>query len=126
MQAVEHAVRHGLAYTHAGDAHHHVVEAFQVLDVDRGPDVDAGVQQFHHILPAPLVAAARRVAMGQFVHQHQCGMPGQHGVQVHLLQGVAVVGHFLQRQLRQAFQQRLGIGAAMGFHQAHHQVDAAT
>jgi hypothetical protein len=71
VQAVEHAIRHGLADAHAGDAHHHVVEAFQMLDVDRGPDVDAGVQQLHHILPAPLVAAAGCVAMGQFVHQHR-------------------------------------------------------
>ncbi|KWX81640.1 hypothetical protein AWW74_12955 [Streptococcus pneumoniae] len=63
MQAVEHAIRHGLAYAYAGDAHHHVIEAFQMLDVDRGPDVDAGVQQLHHILPAPLVAAAGCIAM---------------------------------------------------------------
>ncbi len=125
VQAVEHAVGHGLADAHAGDPHHHVVEAFQMLDVDRGPDVDAGVQQLHHILPAPLMAAARRVAMGQFIHQHQRRMPCQHGVQVHLLQGMAVIGHVLQRQLRQALQQGLGIGASMGFHQAHHQVDAA-
>ena len=125
VQAVEHTVRHGLADAHAGDAHHHIVEAFQMLDVDRGPDVDAGVQQLHHILPAPLVAAARRIAVGQFVHQHQRRMPCEHGIQIHLLQRVAVVGHFLQRQLRQAFQQCLGIGTAMGFHQAHHQVDTA-
>ncbi len=125
VQPIEHAIRHGLADAHAGDAHHHIVEAFQMLDVDRGPDVDAGVQQLHHILPAPLMAAARCIAVGQFIHQHQRRMPCQHGIQVHLLQGVAVVGHFLQRQLRQALQQGLGVGAAMGFHQPHHQVHAA-
>ncbi len=125
VQAVEHPIRHGLAHAYAGDAHHHVIEAFQMLDVDRGPDVDAGVQQLHHILPAPLVAAAGCIAMGQFVHQHQRRMPCEHGIQVHLLQGMAVVGHILQRQLWQPLQQRLGIGTAMGFHQPDHQVDAA-
>ena len=35
-------VRYGLAHPHMGDLRDHVVEAFDVLDVDRGLDVDAG------------------------------------------------------------------------------------
>jgi hypothetical protein len=37
---------------------HDVVEALQVLDVEGGVDVDAGVQQLLHVLPAAFVAAA--------------------------------------------------------------------
>ena len=39
---VEHGVGHGLAHPHLGDLLHDVVEAFEMLDVERGPDVDAG------------------------------------------------------------------------------------
>ena len=39
--AVEHLVRHGLAHPHMRDLRDHVVEAFDVLDVDGGVDVDA-------------------------------------------------------------------------------------
>ncbi|MDR6236653.1 hypothetical protein QE440_004394 [Pseudomonas psychrotolerans] len=35
-------VRHGFPYLHSGDVAHLVVETFQVLDIDRGVDVDAG------------------------------------------------------------------------------------
>ena len=38
----EHQVRHRLALAHAGDLPDHVDQALQVLDVERGPDVDAG------------------------------------------------------------------------------------
>ena len=38
---VEHAVRQGLPDPHAGDAADDVVQAFQMLDVERGPDIDA-------------------------------------------------------------------------------------
>jgi len=40
----------------------HVVDAFDVLHVDRGVDVDAGGQQFAHVLPTLGVAAE---ALGQ-------------------------------------------------------------
>ena len=40
--AVENRIRHGLAHAHVRDLRDHVVQAFDVLDVDRGIDVDAG------------------------------------------------------------------------------------
>ena len=85
-QAVEHDVGHGLADAHAGDAVHDVVEAFQVLDVDRGVDVDAGVEQFDHVLPAALVAAAGDVAMREFVDQRDRGLAREQRVEVEFLQ----------------------------------------
>jgi hypothetical protein len=39
--AVEHRIRHGFPHPHMGDLRHHIVEAFDVLDVDRGGHVDA-------------------------------------------------------------------------------------
>ena len=39
--AVEHGVGHGFAHAHMGDLRDNVVEAFDVLDIDGGIDVDA-------------------------------------------------------------------------------------
>ena len=125
VQAVEHRIGHGLADPHAGDAHDHVVEAFQMLDVDRGPHIDAGIEQLHHILPAPLVPAAGHIAVGQLVHQHQGGATCEHRIQVHFFQCVLLVLALQQRHLRQARQQRRGLGAAVGFHQPDYYIHAA-
>ncbi len=62
----------------------HVVQAFDVLDVQRGVDVDAGGQQFLDIQIALGMAAAGRVGVRQFIHQHQSRAAGQDRVQVHL------------------------------------------
>ena len=40
---IEDRVRHRLAHAHVGDLRHHVVQALDVLDVDGGVDVDAGL-----------------------------------------------------------------------------------
>jgi hypothetical protein len=124
MQAVQHAIGHGLADADAGDPQHLVIEAFQVLDVDRRPDVDPCIQQLHHILPAPLVAAARRIAMRQFIHQHQRGAPLHDGIQVHLFELPVAVGNLPAFNHRQALQQGLGFGTPVGFDHADHQVHA--
>src|SRR6202008_1647982 len=68
-QAVAQDVRHRLADPPAGDPGDDVVEAFQVLDVNGGVDVDAGIEHFDHVLPAAFVAAAGHVAVRQLVDQ---------------------------------------------------------
>ncbi len=123
-QPVEHRIGHRLADPDAGDAVHDVVEAFQVLDVHRAVDVDALVQQFQNVLPAPFVAAAGCVAMGQFVDQHDTGLALYDGIQVHLVQPVALVLDLPTRDQLMAVDQRRRFTAPMGFHHADHQVDA--
>ena len=83
---VQQAVGHGLPHDDAGDLGHHVVQALEMLDVDRGVDVDAGGQQLLHILPALLVARAGGVGVGQFVHQGDLRLAGQDRVEIHLRQ----------------------------------------
>ena len=81
-----HGVGHGLALLDAGDLLDHVVERLEVLDVDRGDDVDAGGEQLLDVRPALGVAGAGDVGVGQLVDQRDLGRPGQHGVEVHLLE----------------------------------------
>ena len=73
---VHHPVRHGFANADAGDVPHLVVEAFQVLDVHGGEDVDAGVEQCVHVLPAFGVVAAGDVAVGELIHHGDGGLAG--------------------------------------------------
>ena len=47
---LKHAVGHGFPHPDAGDAFDDVVQAFQMLDVQRGQDVDAGFEDFLHVL----------------------------------------------------------------------------
>ena len=84
--AVEHAVRHRLAHPDAGDLGDDVVQALEVLDVHRGPDVDAGRQQLLDVLPALRVPAAGRVAVGELVDQRQLRAAREQRVEVHLLE----------------------------------------
>ena len=80
-----------------------VVEAFQMLDVQGRDHVNAGRQDFLHILVALSVSASRHVGVGQFVDQGHGRPPGQHGVQIHLFDLDAPVFPDDPRQDLQAF-----------------------
>ncbi len=67
---LQHLVGQRLAHLNAGDARHHVVQALDVLNVERGVNVDAGGQQVFNVLIALFVAAAGDVGVRQFVDQH--------------------------------------------------------
>jgi hypothetical protein len=99
--AGEGEVGDGLALAHPGDLPDHVHQALEVLDVQRGPDVDAGGQQLVDVLPAFRVARAGGVGVGVFVDQQQLGPPRQRLVEVEFEHLAAAVfqrpaGHHLQ------------------------------
>ena len=75
IRTIENGIGHDLAHAHARDLRDDVVEALDVLDVDRGVDVDAGIQQLLHILVALGVAAARQIGVGELVDQDQARTP---------------------------------------------------
>ncbi len=122
---VQHGVRDGFANPDAGDARHLVVQAFQMLHVQRAPHIDACFQQFLHILPAFGVAQAGGVGVGQLVHQQQLRVAGQGGVEVELLQRLAAIRHGVPWQNLKFADFLQGAGAAMGFDQPGHYVQPA-
>ena len=124
VRLVDHMVGQGLAHPHRRDLRDHVVQALEVLDVQRRIDVDAGGQQLLDILVALVVPAARRVGVGQLVHQHQLRLARQDGVDVHLVQGAIAVRHLLARHDLEAVEQRFGLGALVGLDDADDDVDA--
>ena len=114
VSLLQHPVRQGFAHLHASDAAHLVIEAFQVLDVDRGEHVDAGGEQFLDVLPALFMTAAGSIAVGQFVHQHQLGCGCQQPVEVHLFELHAAILRAQHGLLRQPVEQCFGLGPTMG------------
>ena len=101
-------VGHGLPLRHAGDLLDDVVERLEVLDVDRGDDVDAGVEQLLDVLPALGVAAARARWCGPARRPARPrGGARQHRVDVHLGE-LASRGSsmYLRRDDLQALEQR--------------------
>ena len=110
IRLFQHRIGQRFAHDDAGDALHHVVEALDVLDVERGVDVDARFEQFHDILPALGMAHARRVGVGQLVNEDQRGMALQGGVEIEFLQPDIFVFDEVVRQQFHAEQEGFGIG----------------
>ena len=71
---VEHRVRHRLPDADAGDAADDVVQAFEVLDVERRVDVDARVEQLLDVVPALGMARAFGVGVRQLVDEDERGL----------------------------------------------------
>jgi hypothetical protein len=90
-----------------------IVQALDVLDVQRGVDVDAGGEQVLDVLVTLFVAAARDVGMRKFIDEHQLGLALQHAVDVHLAEIAAAIENLLARHDLQPAQQRFRLSPAM-------------
>ena len=94
-------VRDRLALDRAGDLVDDVVERLEVLDVDGGDHVDAGVEHLLDVLPALLVLGPRDVGVRVLVDEGHVRSASQYGSEIHLQQRRAAVldrspGHDLQ------------------------------
>jgi hypothetical protein len=89
--AFEDGIGNGLADHHPGDPGDGISAAFEVLNIERRVDIDAGVQEFGYILMPPHVPAARGVGMGEFIHEHQTGPASEDLINIRLLQGPLAV-----------------------------------
>ena len=120
----QHAVGEPLLDLHAGGPLDLVVEALQVLDVDRRDHVDARPEQLLDVLVALRVAAAGGVGVCQLVDQADGRAPGQDRVEVHLAEGDAPVLDLPGRDDLQVADLLGGLGAAVGLDDADRHVDA--
>ncbi len=113
---VEDGVGHRLAHAHPGDLRDHVVQALEVLHVERGEDVDARVEQLLHVLPPLHVARSRRVRVGELVDEEQLGLSRERSVEVELVQLDAAVLHLAPREQLQAHEQRPRVVPSVRLH----------
>ena len=121
--ALEKAVGNGLADDGVGGTIDGIVQRLEVLDVDRGHHVDAGVEQLEHIFVALAVLAAGDVGVGQLVDHHGVGMTLEDGVDIHFLQFDAAVGNDAQGNDFEIANARLGFFAAVRFNEPDDHID---
>ena len=95
-----------------------------MLHIDRGIDIDPGLEQLLHILIALCMPAALGIIVGQFVHQDQGRLSPQRSVQIKFFQLDAPVVDHLTRQNFQPVQQGQRIRPGVLLHIAHHHIDA--
>ena len=114
-------IGHGLAYRHAGDLRDDVIQALDMLDVERRlVDVDPRRQNLRDVLVPLRVPRARRICVRQLIDDREFGGRGEHGVQVELLELDAAVLHPPARQNLEPLQQDLGLRPAVGLDVGQH------
>jgi hypothetical protein len=118
-------VGHRLLLAHPGDLLDDVVDALQVLDVDRGEHGDPGGQQPLDVLPALLVARAGDVGVRELVDERDLWRAGEDRVHVELGELAAAVDDRTPRHDLEADQQRVGPGPLVRLDQADDDVGAA-
>ncbi|MCY1165432.1 hypothetical protein D9M73_53380 [compost metagenome] len=124
IRIVQHRVRYRLMHPDAGDGAHRAIEAFQMLNIQRRPDIDAGLQQFLHVLPAFGMARALDVTVRQLIHQQHPRLARQRSVQVKLLEQSPPVRHIAQRQGLKPRQQFCRVVTAVCFDHSHQHITA--
>ena len=120
----QHDVGHRLADDDAGDARDDVGEAFEMLDIERRPDIDARVEQFFDILPALRMPAFGRVGVGELVDDDELGPAFQRGVEVEFLDLAPCIVDDAARQDFEAAQSAPRVGAPVRLDEADDDIDA--
>ena len=121
---LEERVGERLVDADAGNLADHVVQAFDVLHVERRVHVDSRGKQLVDVLPAFGMARSGDVGMGQFVDQEERRTALERGVEVELLDHRAVHVEHQWRQQLKALEQRGRFRAAVGFEQADDDIGA--
>ena len=122
--AADDGVGHGFLLGDAGDLLDDVVEALQVLDVDGGQHMDAGVEDLVDVLPALGVLRAGHVGVCQLVDHHDLRPADQDRLDVELGQRDPAVGDLLPGQDLEALELLSGARPAVRLHQPNDDVGA--
>ena len=108
----------------AGDASDDIRQAFDMLDIERRPHIDAGIEQFLDILEAFGMPAVRRIRMRQFIDDDEIGPARQRGIDIELHQTLVLIDDCPGRQDFETFEKCRRIGLAVRLDEAHHNVAA--
>ena len=117
-------VRHRLAHADAGDLRDDIVQAFDVLDVERCIDIDAGGDQLLDVHVALGMAAAWCVGVRQFIDQRELRAAGQQCIEIHFRQRAPTVFDRTARDDLHAVEQRLGFASPVRLDHANDDIDA--
>ena len=95
-----------------------------MLNVERGPNIDAGGKKLLNVLPSLGMPAFRSVGVSKLVDDDQLRLARQRGVEIEFLDRAAAILDRSPWQNLQAVDQRAGFGAAVGFDKPDDDVDA--
>ena len=93
FRATHGLVRDRLALLDGCDLLDDVVQRLQVLDVHGRDDVDPGLEQLLDVLPALRIARAGDIGVRELVDERDLRPPGEHGVDIQLLEVTVPVAH---------------------------------
>ena len=54
-----------------------------MLNVERGVNIDARIQQLEHVLITFWMTRTRRVRVRELINHRKSGMPGENGIEIH-------------------------------------------
>ena len=117
-------VRNGLSDTHMRDLGDHIVETLDMLDIDRGVDVDAAGEQLLDVEVALRMATTRRVGVGEFIDQRDPRMARDQRVEIHFLDQLIPVLEAPARDDFKAVEKRLGFQASVCFDRPYNDIGA--
>ena len=95
-----------------------------MLDVQSGPDIDAGGEDLLDVLPALRMTRAGRIRVRVLIDQQKSGTPGDGTVDVELHQGARLVVDRPARHHLKPAQQAFGLAAAVGFDDPYNDIVA--
>ena len=125
---IENAIRNGFRLPLARNPLDDVVQAFQVLDVERGPYVDSRGAQLLDVLPslrmARRAAPAEPIGVGELIDQQQAGTARACCIEVQVAIRTSAASGLTQSQLLEPLQQALDIGPAMRLDVTDHHIEA--
>ncbi len=116
-------VGEALAHFDADEVLHHVVEAFEMLDVEGGDHVYSRCDDVLDVLVTLGVFAAGDVGVRQLIDDGDRGMAGDDGIHIHFLNDDLVIFNLSAGDDFEAFEKAGGFGAAVGFDEADHDVN---
>jgi hypothetical protein len=89
-----------------------------MLDVERRPDIDAGIEQFGDILVALWMAAIGRIGVGEFIDDDDRRLAGKRRVEIELLDDPALIRNFPAPHDVESIEQFGRLAPAVGFGEA--------
>ena len=124
VRRIEERVGNRFPYADARNAADDVIQALEMLDVERSKDVDACCEQLFDVLPALRVSRARCVRMRELIDEQQCRVSRKSCIEVEFLDRRPADVEHQRRQLLQSFEQGGGFDTAMRFEHAHDHIGA--
>lgn len=124
LGAVQDRVRHGLVDTYPRNASDDIVQTFQMLNVQRRINIDAGSQQLFDIHVSFGVSASFSVCVCKLIDEHKLGLALKNCIQVHLGEHASFVRDALLGDLFETLGEKIGFDTAVCLHDANDDVDA--